>query len=69
MYLTRLEAGAFTLQLIDYILAVVAVAAPYNLYPEDAEKQDAMRSRILKRLTLMGSSVEDLKKTLQGIFF
>jgi len=51
-YLQRLDAGLFTLQLIDYIIAVVCQA------------QSQIKDKVQQLLTLQDNTFEDVKKVL-----
>lgn len=70
LYMKRLDAGLFTLQLVDYILAVVIIAGPHYLHGEGSKdpskfKADRLRNRLQQRLKLLSHNVDDLKRVLQ----
>lgn len=56
-YLRRLDAGLFTLQLIDYI--IVEIVAPSSEIP-------SIRQRVLQILNLRQSSIDSIKATVRG---
>lgn len=53
-YLMRLDAGLFTLQLVDYVIAIICSADP------------KIKTAVKNLLSLQGSSFEDLKAILKG---
>lgn len=56
-YLRRLNAGLYTLQLIDYI--ILEIASPSANIP-------SIRERVMKILNLRNSSIEIIKQIVQG---
>lgn len=56
-YLRRLDAGLFTLQLVDYIL--VEIASPTTNIP-------SIRQRIMQILNLRNTSTETIKSIVRG---
>jgi beta-catenin-like protein 1 len=53
-YLMRLDAGLFTLQLVDYVIAIICSADP------------KIKTTVKNLLSLQGSSFEDVKAILKG---
>lgn len=55
-YLMRLDAGLFTLQLVDYVIAIICSADP------------KIKTTVKNLLSLQGSSFEDVKAILKGSY-
>jgi len=53
-YLMRLDAGLFTLQLVDFVIAVICTADP------------KIKTTVKNLLSLQGASFEDVKNILKG---
>ena len=60
IYLRKLDAGLFTLQLIDYIILEIA---------SNTSNIPSIRQRVLQILNLRNSSIENIKEIVRGKTF
>lgn len=60
IYLRKLDAGLFTLQLIDYIILEIA---------SNTSNIPSIRQRVLQILNLRNSSIENIKEIVRGKSF